>query len=253
MKEVPSFLYVANWKMNQSLEESINFFKNNLKELQELSQNQTIPLVFCPSFPAIPFILHEIDSNDIYIGAQNCSPHPKGAYTGEVAAHMLGDLGCTFCIVGHSERRKNFGESNFDIALKAEQLIINKLIPILCIGETLEDHEQALTKNVLHDQLVPVLDLLKDKDLLNSPLCIAYEPVWSIGTGLTPTPEGLAQSCEWIHELLNNYKIADYAILYGGSITSENSYKLKTVAAIDGFLIGGASLDFQEFKKIVLS
>ena len=252
MKKTCSFIFVGNWKMNQPLQDSIDFFKKNQSGLKALGE-KNIPIVICPSFPAIPFVLQEIGDTPVYIGAQDCSAFSHGAYTGNVSADMLANIGCTFCIVGHSERRKLFGESNKDITSKVMQLVESKIVPIICVGETLEENKKDQTTSVLEKQLAPVLKAIKGANYLDKPICIAYEPIWSIGTGKIPTIEELEKIFDWLHSFIKKNNVENFALLYGGSVDSNNSNKLKTVKFVDGFLIGGASLDFQELKKIVLS
>ncbi|MBT3455918.1 triosephosphate isomerase [bacterium] len=252
MQKMRSHIFVANWKMCKNLKSSVDFVKNNHKELKELGE-KNIPIVLCPSLAAIPFVVQELDNAQTFIGAQNCSGFECGAYTGETSVQTLAEVGCTFCIVGHSERRQLFNETIEEVVLKTKQLINNKLIPIICIGETAAEHKEQQTVKILEKQLGPVLNMIKENRSTERPFCIAYEPVWAIGTGVVPTIKKLEETFKWLQTFIGKYNIEDYALLYGGSVNAKNSTNLKSIGFLDGFLVGGASLDFQELKKIVLS
>lgn len=241
-------IYIANWKMNMSMHDAMAFCQNNRDALAKLTEEATI--VLCPSFPAIIPMVIEFEHADvgIAIGAQNCSWHKSGAYTGEVSAQMLDEAGCLYCIVGHSERRTHFGETNEMVAQKVGQLLESNIEPIICIGESKTDYEQGNTFTTLEAQLGPIRTELK-KHTLKTPICIAYEPVWSIGTGITPDNTYIKEVFSWIKDYLEPINAH---LIYGGSVTPQNAPILKKVAYLEGFLIGGASLDFQKFKNIVL-
>ena len=185
------------------------------------------------------------NKNGFYVGAQNVSEHKEGAYTGEISVHSLSDLNVNFCIIGHSERRLIFKEKNEEINLKSEKLIGNGLIPIICIGETLEQKEKGITKKVLEEQLMNSVP--RSSNFENT--IIAYEPVWAIGTGLTPTIEEIDETHRYIRE--HNDKLNKYKILYGGSVKGSNAREITDLANVDGALIGGASLISEEFTKII--
>lgn len=199
------------------------WLKTHLQELTTLTQEHTI--VICPDFT----ILSHMQETEFRYGAQNCAQELTGAYTGEVSAQTLKELGCSYCIIGHSERRRLFGETAQACAQKVQRLQECGITPIYCIGE--EDFKQD-----------PVLELAPKN------LIIAYEPVWAIGTGVTPTIAELQDRIGSIKE----YTEDRYPVLYGGSVNGKNSAELKKVTGLDGFLIGKASTDFQELKKIVL-
>ena len=245
------YIFVCNWKMNQTIKNSINFIKGNSAELEKISKESHITI--CPSFPAIPFVAQEIKKLEINIGAQTCSSFEKGPYTGDVSATMLSEIGCSFCIVGHSERRSLYKQTNKQIYLKTEQLLDSKIIPILCIGETKKQKNDGETNKTIKKQLSFLPVLMNKKKQTESPICIAYEPIWAIGTGKAAINEEIEEVLTFIEKFLISNKIKNFALLYGGSVSSSNITNIKKIKKIDGFLIGNASLDFQELKKIVLS
>jgi len=194
------YLYVANWKMNLSFDESINFCTNNNNVLQQPS-NSAAKIIICPSFIALAPLATLLKNSPIAIGAQNCSEYASGAYTGEVSALSLAEIGVTHCIVGHSERRMYYDETTEKIINKIKLLYANNIIPIICIGETHKDFLSNQTFTTLTQQLDPILKTLpKDRQ---KHIIIAYEPVWSIGTGLIPTQEQLTKVFTWIYYIYN--------------------------------------------------
>lgn len=245
-------LYIANWKMTVTPEKACAFYFDNKNELLELTKKADI--ILCPSFVILGMLSQHISelSSDchLFFGAQNCSEYEKGAYTGEVDALTLKQVGCTFCIVGHSERRTLFGETNEVIAGKIQQLLTHNITPILCIGETRQEREEGNTIAVLEKQLHYLDDLYKHR---STSLVIAYEPVWAIGTGIVPSLEELSATIAWI-KAYTKKKLPniDIVCVYGGSVNQESIKELKTLSQLDGFLIGGASSDFQTFKNIVV-
>jgi len=241
-------LFVANWKMQLSYNQAVAFVNDNLSELDALAEPAHLTVVLCPSFDALAPIAQI--TNRTHIGAQNCAPHAAGPYTGEVQAHSLSQIGCNFCIVGHSERRQLFHETYSIIQSKIEQLLLNTIIPILCIGETEQERENKQTEKRLHEQLMPLFELLMRTN--HATICIAYEPVWAIGTNRTPTPENLFTIITYLQTLCKKQAPqTTFIILYGGSVNEQNIISFNALSGIDGFLIGNASTDFQKLKKIV--
>lgn len=241
-------LYVANWKMNVTPEQTSAFYHDNYDELYELSDNADI--VLCPSFVSLGLLSPFLRNTEISLGAQNCSEHISGAFTGEVDATSLEQLGCSFCIIGHSERRTLFNETNEVIASKMQRLLEQQITPIICVGETDEQRKQQKTQEVVASQLHSILSLLK---AYNNAIVIAYEPVWAIGTGNIPTIEELNSMFNWLKQhVTNQVPHISVRYLYGGSIQPTNIKKLKDISILDGFLIGNASSDFQTFKNIVI-
>tara|TARA_Y100001970_G_scaffold76516_1_gene97162 strand:+ start:155 stop:883 length:729 start_codon:yes stop_codon:yes gene_type:complete len=240
MLEIQKFskIVVANWKLNGSKSFASNYFGNI--QCDKLT-NETNCLIICPPAPYI----HEINSKNIFKGAQDCSAHIEGAFTGEISARILKDIGCEFCIIGHSERRNLFNEQNDLILKKVNNCINCDIVPILCIGESQIQRKENLTKEILKDQLLKCLP--KNINLEN--IIIAYEPVWSIGTGVTPKVEEISE----IHMFIKNEILGkkNVKVLYGGSVKANNYKKLINSTGVDGLLVGGASINLDEFNKII--
>ena len=230
--------------MNFNSQQGKEFISSlNSKDLNN-GQSQ---IILCPSFTSIFSIVDASKNSTIRIGAQNMHFENSGAFTGEVSANMLNELGVNFVILGHSERRHIFGESDKMIQSKMIQSIENGLIPILCIGEKLSDRESGNTKKVLQSQLEFGLENVSGEYI------IAYEPVWAIGTGKSATSEMVAETHGVIRNILADLSIDDnVSLLYGGSVSPENASQLSAVQYVDGFLIGGASLDVEKFYNIYL-
>ena len=240
-----SLSLVANWKLNGSREFNhqwaLEFFRNFI------GQNFSY-LGIAPASLYIDHLKGVIADHGIKIGAQNIDLEETGARTGEISASMIKDLGCAFSIIGHSERRMLFHETNQMICQKLIQANNNSIIPILCVGESLEENQSNITFNVLEKQII---EALQDANELSS-LIIAYEPVWSIGSGKIPKPEEINSVHEMIKDVVQSRfpKIGLESVLYGGSVNSNNASSLFEQTNIDGALIGGASLDGKEFALI---
>ena len=232
--------FAANWKMNGS----INFIDNFLSKLDLIDRNlENTCNIICPPYPYIQYVFKRLEG--FYIGGQDCSIFEDGAYTGDVSASMLTDMNCNFCIVGHSERRKNFYETNEDISKKASNCLKNKINPIICIGETLDQKEKKLTKEILSRQILESIP--KNSNENNS--IIAYEPVWAIGTGLTPKLEEISEIHHFIKNEISGFE--KFKVIYGGSVKSSNSQDILNLENVDGVLIGGASLDVKDLNNIL--
>ena len=231
-----SSIFIANWKLNGD----IQFIKEYYQKLIPSNNNC---VVVCP--PNI--FLNQLKTNNstLFSGAQDVSIYNEGAYTGEISAAMLNDNNIKFCIVGHSERRQHFNESNKAVNLKSINLIKNKIIPVVCVGETLEEKEKKITKDVLLNQINESIPAISN----NQNTIIAYEPIWAIGTGLTPTLDDINE----VHSYIRNIdkKFNKFKILYGGSVKSSNSADINQIKNVDGCLIGGASLKVNEFNTII--
>ncbi len=240
----------GNWKMFKTRDEA----QATVREVVGLVGNiQNVDIVVCPPFTALGAVEEILTGSVVQLGAQNVHWQDEGAFTGEVSVSMLADYGCSHVIIGHSERRHYFQESDEVIQDKLEKVFSTELIPILCIGESLEAREADRVQEVIPSQLERALRELTDPQ--TSRIIIAYEPVWAIGTGRTATPE-LAEKVHFlIRSWLSDHSsvgVADQVrILYGGSVTPENAGQLIEQENIDGFLVGGASLDAQSFAKIV--
>ena len=233
-----SSFFVANWKLNGNLQ-FIDQFISNIS----LPNANSKCVVICPTAIHLDYLSK--NKNGFYVGAQNVSEHEEGAYTGEISVRSLIETNVDFCIVGHSERRQIFKEKDQDIHLKSERLIVNNLIPIICIGETLEQKEKGITNTVLEEQL---MNSIPSSSTFENTI-IAYEPVWAIGTGLTPTIDEIDETHRFIRS--HNDKFNKYKILYGGSVKASNAKEITHLANVDGALIGGASLKSEEFTKII--
>ena len=241
----------GNWKMNGSLEDISSLVDGMITGLAGFEDAEVV--VF-PSFVYLPKVKGQLSGSKIFFGAQNVSQFDHGAYTGEVSASMLADIGCKFVLVGHSERRHVYGETSEVVAEKFSQALSHRLTPVLCIGETLEQREANQTEQVVLEQLNTVIGEVGVESLGRS--VIAYEPVWAIGTGLTATPEQAQEVHSFIRKTiaLQHEALADeIQIVYGGSVKAANAAEIFEMPDVDGGLIGGASLKANEFVKIVKS
>ena len=239
----------GNWKMNGSREFARDL-ANGVKGLEEMAQ--TIDIAICPPYIYLPEVAAVLNQSAVAFGAQDLSVHAEGAYTGDISASMLLDVGCKYVIVGHSERRAGHGESDTVVAQKAAVARKAGLIPIICVGELLEERESGDTEKVIARQIDALLALEEGVSLLGHSV-IAYEPVWAIGTGKTATPDQAQDVHAFVHQRIaaQDAGIADkLQILYGGSVKANNAKELFAMADIDGGLIGGASLVLNDFKVI---
>ncbi len=216
--------------------------------------SDNVEMLVCPPFPYLAAVAAQVDGSRLRLGAQNVSEFEKGAYTGEVATSMLRDAGCSHVIVGHSERRAIYGESSEQVAAKFAAALAAGLVPILCVGETLEQREAGETEAVVSEQLGAVIDAVGIEAFARA--IIAYEPVWAIGTGMTATPEQAQDVHAFIRAQIagkNETIAAGLQILYGGSVKGSNAAGLFGMADIDGGLIGGASLKAEDFLAIAVA
>lgn len=241
----------GNWKMNKNIQETETYI-NELKELVKDTQNE---VVICVPFIDLCKALKTAKGTNIKIGAQNVHFEEKGAYTGEVSPKMLADTGVEYVIIGHSERREYFNETDETINKKLKAALAYGLKPILCVGETLEQREQGITKMWITGQVRYDMEGLSKDEAKN--IIIAYEPIWAIGTGKTASKEDANEALKWIREeieKLYDKELADEIVIqYGGSVKSSNASELFAMSDIDGGLVGGASLEPAEFAKIVNS
>lgn len=238
-------IIVANWKMNGTLESTRAW----IDAYRSLPAADGCRAVLCAPFVYLPEIVDRLRGTALEVGAQDANENPSGAYTGEVSADMLADIGIDWCIVGHSERRRYFGDTDNRVAMKALALAKAGIKPIVCVGETLEERERGETQTVILRQLNAVLAVMPPASLG----AIAYEPVWAIGTGHVADPE----TAEAVHasirrriETIDAACAAQLPILYGGSVTPENAAGLFAMPDIDGALVGGASLKAVSFFAI---
>ena len=233
--------FIANWKMFGNLNTLNSLHKVN-KFLKSFKKNKFVKIIYCPPSTLIRPMSKKLRNTKIDVGAQNCHENEKsGAFTGFINSIMLKDVGAKFVIIGHSENRKT-GENNKLINLKIKSALKSKLKVIFCIGETLNEKRKRNTNKVLSKQIKLGLKNIKDK----KNILIAYEPIWSIGSGLIPKSDDLFRTINFIKRKYTNYKV-----LYGGSVNPKNIHKLKLIENIDGFLIGGASQDSKKFIDII--
>jgi triosephosphate isomerase (TIM) len=240
----------GNWKLNNNIPESINLSK---KIKQATKNEKDVEIVIIPPFTALSEVKKSLSKSSISIGAQDVFWEESGAYTGEISPSMIKDVGCDFVIVGHSERRQYFGDSDENVNKKIKAALSRRLFPILCIGETLRERENNQTMNKVKRQIRNGLKGL-DKEQVNQ-VILAYEPIWAIGTGRTATPEQAEEVHGFIREQLAEMYGNDISscaiILYGGSVKPENAFSLLRENNINGALIGGASLEADSFVKII--
>lgn len=244
-----TYLIAGNWKMNGSLDGNAALMRDLLLDCRKYGQ---IEMLVCPPALYLQDVGQHIGNAPIRMGAQNLCAHDKpGAYTGEIHGGMLRDVGCTYVIVGHSERRSLYGETDAVVAQKFSTALACGLKPVLCIGETLEQRERGETENVLKLQLQAVLDTVGIAAFKHA--VVAYEPVWAIGTGRTASPEQAQAAHAYIRGVLAtaDAKISDSVqLLYGGSMKADNAASLLACPDVDGGLIGGAALKAAEFLAI---
>jgi triosephosphate isomerase len=240
----------GNWKMNKTVAEAIDFASHLRKALAAPPEPEVI---IAPPFTALRAVAELLRGEPVRLAAQNLHEAEKGAFTGEISGDMIREAGCTYVIVGHSERRTLFGEGDERIHRKLRAALSAGLKPIFCIGETLQEREEGRMQNVVERQLKEGLNNLTTGDI--SRLLVAYEPVWAIGTGRTAAPAQAQEAHrlirEWIAGRYGSEQALEIAILYGGSVTAKNIVDLMRQPDINGALVGGASLDVASFVQLV--
>ena len=238
-------LIVSNWKMN------FNFIqaKNLVTNLKKIKYNKLkLTNIICPQFLLLPTLNEVLYKSDLILGAQDLHFDLNGAYTGDTSIELIKDYNCKYSIVGHSERRALHNETNIMIKKKVKLCLDNFIIPILCVGESIEQRKKNTYKDFILKQLTECIQKIKCPELV-----IAYEPIWSIGTGIIPKVEDIIEVSELIFSFLKKEKIDKFQILYGGSVNSSNFREINSIDKINGALIGGASLKIDEMKKILTS
>lgn len=229
--------FVANWKMNKGDDEGLAL----LKQMTSLPIKDACTAIICPPYTLLGAAQAIFENTSFYPGAQNCSEHNSGAYTGEISAHMVRMMGATAVILGHSERRQHFKETSSMVKEKACRAIEQGLLPIICVGESLDDYGKNKTLDIVRAQIessVPSQD---------SPFLIAYEPVWAIGSGKIPKNEEIQEVMQYIQNLFQEQR----PILYGGSVSPENIKDILKIPSVSGVLVGGASLHFEKLKTML--
>jgi len=243
-------MIAGNWKMNKTTQEAQEFFLKLKEDVRGITDTE---IVVCPPYTLLYLTSDLIKGSNISLGAQNVFWEEKGAYTGEISPLMLKDLGCKYCIVGHSERRQYFYETDETVNKKTRALISVGIVPIVCVGETLEEREKGKAFDVVKTQITTSLNGFTIEEIKG--IVIAYEPVWAIGTGKTASSSQAEQMHNFIRntlkEMYNSFSAEKVRILYGGSVKPKNIDELMAEEDIDGVLVGGASLDVDSFSRIV--
>ncbi|MEI8176741.1 MAG: triose-phosphate isomerase [Candidatus Omnitrophota bacterium] len=243
-------IIAGNWKMNNTIVAAIELV-NGLK--RELYKVEDADIIVCPPFTALSEVSELLVSSNIQLGAQNMFWEEKGAFTGEVSGTFLKEIGCKFVIIGHSERRQFFGETNETVNKRIKAVYKFGMTPIICVGERLAERESSKTFDIIKDQIVNGLKDITAEQMTGA--VVAYEPVWAIGTGKTATPQQADEVHKFIRKLLTELYSGAVAsavrIQYGGSVTAENTATLMELPDLDGALVGGASLKVDSFSTIV--
>ena len=239
----------GNWKMHKTAAEARAF----AEEFKALYKDTDVKTAICAPFVHLALLKEAFAGTDIKVGAQNAHFEDQGAFTGEVSVKMLEDIGVDYCIIGHSERRQYFAETDETVNKQLKKLFEGPIVPILCVGEVLEERDAGREKEVVGGQIRADLAGLSADDVRK--LVVAYEPVWAIGTGRTATPEQANEMCGYIREVISELYDDDVAcdvtIQYGGSMKPANATELMAMEEIDGGLIGGSSLKADEFMQII--
>lgn len=242
-------LIAGNWKMFKTMAEAKAF----AEEFKKLYVSSDIQVAICAPYTQLMTLKDAFAGTDIKVGAQNMHFEDEGAYTGEISASMLKEIGVDYCIIGHSERRQYFGETDETVNLKLKKAFACGILPIMCVGESLEERDADRAFEVVKKQLVKGLEGLDEACI--EQLVIAYEPIWAIGTGRTATPEQANEMCGFIRDVIEDLygeAAADKVIIqYGGSVKPANATEIMNMEEIDGALVGGASLKAEDFIQIV--
>lgn len=244
-------LIAGNWKMNNNIDEGLKLI-DNLKSLSN-SFDENVDVLVCPSFTSLYSVKKSLAGTNIKLGAQNMHYEANGAFTGEVSVLMLKNIGVDYVIIGHSERRQYFNESDEAVNKKLKSALEYDIIPILCVGETLEQRKNKNEKEIVKNQLINAFKNIEPFNAVK--VVIAYEPIWAIGTGINATSEEANEMASFIRECIsqiyNNDLSSNILIQYGGSVKGDNAKEILTQKDIDGALVGGASLKADEFVKII--
>lgn len=245
------FLIAGNWKMNCGPYDAAELLEGLKAKKSEVSDN--VDVLVCPPFVSIGMAVKYLYDTDIQVGAQNIHFEENGAFTGEISGSMLAESGCNYVIIGHSERRQYFGETDETVNKRAHKALEHKLAPIVCVGESLDQRKADEHYDLVKNQVTAALKDISAEDVLD--VVIAYEPIWAIGTGETASPEQAQEMHKHIRNVIAELYEQDAAdrinILYGGSMKPANAHELLSQADVDGGLIGGASLDAESFSEII--
>ncbi|MFD2533047.1 triose-phosphate isomerase [Gracilimonas halophila] len=244
-------LIAGNWKMNCGPYDAAELLEGLKARKAEVDEQ--VDVLVCPPFVSIGMAVKYLYDTDIQVGAQNLHFEENGAYTGEISGSMLAESGCNYVIIGHSERRQYFGETDDSVNKRTQKALEHKLAPIICVGESLKQRKAGDHYDLVKDQVSAALEGISEEQVLD--VVIAYEPIWAIGTGETASPEQAQEMHEHIRKILAdlyNQEAADSInILYGGSMKPANAQELLSQPDVDGGLIGGASLDADSFSEII--
>ncbi|WP_069649144.1 triose-phosphate isomerase [Caloranaerobacter ferrireducens] len=242
-------IIAGNWKMHNTIEEGIKL----VREIKDVADNTDVEVVVCVPFTSLNEIKKELKDTKVKLGAQNMHWEEKGAFTGEISPVMLKEIGIDYVIIGHSERRQYFNETDETVNKKVLSALKYGIKPIICVGETLEQREKNIEKDVVSKQVIKALENVSAEDMLN--IVIAYEPIWAIGTGRTASSKDANDMIFFIRETIKNKYGVDISeevrIQYGGSVKPHNITELMNESDIDGALVGGASLKAEDFINIV--
>ncbi|MBO6534686.1 MAG: triose-phosphate isomerase [Balneolaceae bacterium] len=245
------FLIAGNWKMNCGPVDAAELLEGLKKEKAEVAED--VDVLVCPPFVSLGMSVNYLQDTDIHVGAQNIHFEDNGAFTGEISASMLTECGCSFVIIGHSERREYFGETDSSVNKKIKKSLEFDLVPVLCVGESLDQRKQDIHFDLVKNQVAAAFEGISSNEALD--VVIAYEPIWAIGTGETASKEQAQEMHAFIREVvaeLYDQETADgIRILYGGSMKPANAEELLSQPDVDGGLIGGASLDAASFAAII--
>lgn len=241
-------IIAGNWKMNNTIKEGLQL----VEEIKNSKLKENVEVVLCVPFVSLVEVKKALENTDIKLGAQNMHWEESGAFTGEISPLMLKEIGVDYCIIGHSERRQYFNELDFTVNKKVKSALLHGIKPIVCVGETLEQRESNIEKEVVKSQLLAALEDVEKKDIEN--IVIAYEPIWAIGTGKTASSDDANDMIGYIREVIGQ-KYGDekekVRIQYGGSVKPNNIKELMDKPEIDGALVGGASLKAKDFVDII--
>ena len=241
-------IIAGNWKMNNTIKEGLQL----VKEIKNSKLNENVEVVVCVPFVGLSEIKKALENTNIKLGAQNMHWEESGAFTGEISPLMLKEIGVDYCIIGHSERRQYFNELDFTVNKKIKAALLHGIKPIVCVGETLEQRESNIEKEVVKSQILTAFEDIEEKDLEN--IVIAYEPIWAIGTGKTASSDDANDMIGFIRDIIGEkYGEAKdkIRIQYGGSVKPSNIKELMEKPEIDGALVGGASLKAKDFVNLI--
>lgn len=239
---------IGNQKMNMSYSELEPYFE----KLRDIADKSFNAVGVCVPYVYLDLAKYSLEGSKVLFGAENMHYEDKGAFTGEISAHMLNDFGCDLVIIGHSERRQYFKETDKEVNLKIKKALEFGITPIVCFGETLEERNGNLTHTVIERQLTGALEDLEEEDI--SRLIFAYEPVWAIGTGVSATADQAEEICKFAKDILStHYNVSDNIMLYGGSLKPSNAQDILSKPSINGGLIGGACLKLNEFEELIMT